>query len=97
MFLIEWHAERYIERPPTELVRQRARTAGYCENVETLWATMRVLTPWQVVRRFMFEARLVIYIESKKSAPPRPAASWVAQEAALDAQEQTVRRGGVRV
>jgi hypothetical protein len=26
--LIEWHAERYIERPPTELVRQRARTAG---------------------------------------------------------------------
>jgi hypothetical protein len=23
------HAERYIERPPTELVRQRARTAGY--------------------------------------------------------------------
>jgi hypothetical protein len=28
-FLIEWHAERYFKRPPTELVRQRARTAGY--------------------------------------------------------------------
>ena len=27
--LIEWHAERYFKRPPTELVRQRARTAGY--------------------------------------------------------------------
>jgi len=27
--LIEGHAERYIERPPTELVRQRARTGEF--------------------------------------------------------------------
>jgi hypothetical protein len=28
--LIEGHAERYIERPPTELVRQRAQFATVC-------------------------------------------------------------------
>jgi hypothetical protein len=53
------HAERYFKRPPTELVRQRARTAGYqqCVSKGGRYACL-VLRQYSIMRKDEFYVSL---------------------------------------
>jgi general stress protein YciG len=106
--LIEWHSERYFERPlPTELVRQRARTAGYrdcaCKTVnkggerETLQRTDRQRESEAGRSGGSEAAALVAPCPLHKRAAPRQSGS--APYIAVPARSATrvhVRRAGAR-